>query len=78
MSATMAARWTVILKVVLSLRHESIAFGSLERARSFAARCNRPMWIVMGDVDPDSDQATAWVVCPADAAKLERAGYELA
>ena len=63
------------LKKALGLRYEPIAFGSLERARSYAARCQKPMW-VLGDADEDA--VTAWVVCPADAAKLERAGYEIA
>ncbi len=64
------------LKTKLGLRYEPIAFSSLERAKSYAARCEKAMWVVMGDCD--GDEATAWVVCPADAAKLESAGYELA
>ena len=64
------------LQTKLGLRYEPIAFRSLERARSYAARCVKPMWVVLGDCD--GDEATAWGVCPADAAKLERAGYELA
>jgi len=66
------------LQRTLNLRHEPIAFGSLERAKSYAARCTKPMWVVLGDVDEDTGTAVAWVVCPADAAKLERAGYEIA
>ena len=64
------------LQATLGLRYEPIAFSSLERAQSYAAQCAKPMWVVLGD--RDGDEATAWVVCPADAAKLERAGYELA
>jgi len=65
------------LQRTLDLRHEPIAFGSLERARSYAARCEKPMWVVLGDIE-DTGAAVVWVVCPADAAKLERAGYEIA
>ena len=60
------------IQATLNLRHEPIAFTSIERAQSFASHCTKPMWIVLGD------DTTAWVVCPSDAAKLERAGYELA
>lgn len=67
---------TKSLKAALNLRYEPIAFGDLDRARSFASRCTKPMWVVLGD--HDGDNGVAWVVCPSDAARLERAGYELA
>jgi len=63
---------TKAIKIKLNLRHEPIAFNSPERAKGFAGRCDCAMWVVLGDCP------TAWVVCPADAAKLERAGYEIA
>jgi hypothetical protein len=63
---------TKALQTTLKLRHEPIRFSTPEAARHFADRCTRPMWVVLGDA------ARAWVVCPADAARLERAGYEIA
>lgn len=66
------------MKKALGLRYEPIAFSTLARARSYAARCKKPMWVVLGDIDEEAGTATAWVVCPADAAKLERLGYEIA
>lgn len=64
----------------LNLRYEPIAFRSIERAHSFASRCGTAMWVVLGDIEIDGEveQGVAWVVCPADAARLERAGYEIA
>lgn len=64
------------LQAKLGLRYEPIAFHSLERAQSYASRCAKSMWVALGD--HDGDEGVAWVVCPADAAKLERAGYEIA
>ena len=55
-----------------NLRHEPYRFTSLDSARSFAEHCAKPMRVVLGD------NGIAWVVCPSDAARLERAGYELA
>lgn len=66
---------TAALKTALRLRYEPIAFRSLERARSFASRALKAMWVVLGD--HDGETGVAWVVCPADAARLERAGYEI-
>lgn len=73
-----AKKTTKDLQKALGLRYEPIAFSTLERARSYAARCERPRWVVLGDVDEEAGTATAWVVCPADATKLERVGYEIA
>lgn len=50
-------------------------FHNESRARSFAARATKA-WIVLGDT---TDQFGAFWVCrPVDAARLERAGYEIA
>jgi hypothetical protein len=62
------------LQAKLGLRYEPIAFRSLERAKSYASRCTKSMWVVLGD--HDGDEGVAWVVCPADFEKLVRAGYE--
>jgi hypothetical protein len=45
-------------------------FRNLGTARSFAARCSK-MWLVLGD------DGEFWAVRPVDAARLERAGYEM-
>jgi len=66
---------TAALKTALNLRYEPIAFRNLDRARSFASRAVKALWVVLGD--HDGDEGVAWVVCPADAARLERAGYEI-
>lgn len=50
-------------------------FNTLACAKSFVNRTNYPMRIVLGDND---QSAKFWVVTPADGARLERAGYELA
>jgi len=63
------------LKTALGLRYTPIAFGNLDRARSFASRAVKALWVVLGD--NDGETGIAWVVCPADAARLERAGYEI-
>jgi hypothetical protein len=47
-------------------------FRSLRLARSFADNSQARMRVVMGDA------GVFWVVAPADAARLERAGYETA
>lgn len=52
------------------LRHAPAVFRFEANARSFAERTRD--WLVMGECGE-------WlVVCPADAARLERAGYEMA
>jgi len=45
-------------------------------AKSFADRCVKLHCIVLGDHDGETGQY--WVVTPADAQRLERAGYEIA
>jgi hypothetical protein len=47
-------------------------FVSLANANSFVQHCVKPMWVMLGD------DMRFWVVTPADAARLERAGYEFA
>lgn len=53
-----------------SLKHSPMKFNSLALANSFADKAG---WVVML-----GDDCRFWVVCFADAAKLERAGYEFA
>lgn len=43
--------------------------------RSFADRAHKVMMVVLGDAEAG---APYWVTTPADAARLQRAGYELA
>jgi hypothetical protein len=61
----------------LVTRHSFAEFRSLELARSYAERCTKPHWVVQGDIDGDGENGRYWVVLPADAARLEAAGYEL-
>ena len=60
-------------------RHSFAEFRSLENARFYAERCSgtKPHWVVQGDVDGDGENGRWWVVLPADAARLEAAGYEI-
>ena len=51
-------------------------FNTLASATGFANRATDPMRIVLGD--HDGERGEFWVVTPADASRLERAGYELA
>ena len=51
-------------------------FNTLASASSFANRATYPMRIVLGD--HDGERGEFWVVTPADASRLERAGYEMA
>ena len=51
-------------------------FSTLASAASFANRVSYPMRIVLGD--HDGERGEFWVVTPADASRLERAGYEMA
>ncbi len=54
-------------------KHRPIVFHSQEHAESCAARSG--LWIVLGHCDGDVGEYL--VVTPADAARLERAGYEI-
>jgi hypothetical protein len=53
----------------MKFRHEPAKFQNPNLARSCAYRSG--MRVVLGD------DGTFWVVCPADAATLERNGYEV-
>lgn len=50
-------------------------FRNPDLASLYADRCVKPHWIVLGD--NDGEQGEYWVVTPADAQRLERAGYEM-
>ncbi len=47
-------------------------FSSLELAKSFADNATQPQRVILGD------HPEIWVVTPADAERLVRAGYEYA
>lgn len=50
-------------------------FSTLATAKSFAANATYPLVVVLGD----SDEVLPYmVVTPADASRLQRAGYSLA
>lgn len=53
------------------------AFRNLDNAHSYVGHCVKPHWIVLGDHDEDGENGQYWVVTPADAQRLERAGYEI-
>ena len=50
-------------------------FRNINAARRWAAASSRPTWIVMGD--HDGETGVYWTARPVDAARLERAGYEI-
>ena len=52
------------------MKNTTYKFNNLATAKSFAARCEKAMGILMGD---DSQY---WVVCMADFERGIRAGYE--
>lgn len=53
-------------------------FRDPRNAFSFADGCCKPHCMVLGDIDEDGENGQFWVVLPADAQRLVRAGYELA
>lgn len=55
--------------------HISI-FHDYELAALYASHCVKTHWIVLGDHDGE-EEGEYWVVTPADAQRLERAGYEM-
>ena len=59
-------------------RHKStiFRFNTLASALAFQARAKDILMIVLGD--HDGERGEFWVVTPADAARLTRAGYEMA
>ena len=52
------------------MKNTTYKFNSLATAKSFAARCQKAMGILMGD------DSKYWVVCMADFERGLRAGYE--
>jgi hypothetical protein len=58
-------------------RHSFAEFRDLSLARHYAASCTKSHWVVLGDIDDDGENGRYWVVLPADAARLERAGYQI-
>ena len=56
----------------LTLRHTPYVFVSAEAAERYADACVKPMRVVLGLV---GDYV---IVCPADAERMIRAGYEMA
>lgn len=60
------------LKSLLNLRYSIDSFSTIAAAKSAISHAVKNCWvIVLGDNNK------YWVVCFADAAKLERAGYEI-
>lgn len=57
------------------LKSTMFRFTTLASAKTFQARANDIMMIVLGD--HDGERGEFWVVTPADAARLTRAGYEM-
>ena len=55
------------------LRNRPAIFRTLAGAERWAAGGNKPLCVVMGDADAGEFLA----VCPADASRLVRAGYEM-
>lgn len=63
------------LKAKLNLRYEPDVYRNLGNAQSSCNNRIKPHWIVLGD--NDGENALYLVVCPADASKLEKSGYEI-
>jgi hypothetical protein len=63
---------TKTVQTTLNLRHEPIAFVDGGLARNFAANCIKPQRVMLGC------DGRFWIVCPADADRLERNGYQYA
>jgi hypothetical protein len=57
-------------EALLVMKNTTYKFNSLATAKSFAARCEKAMGILMGD------DSKYWVVCMADFERGLRAGYE--
>lgn len=61
------------IKIAYGLRHEPMRYRALRLALNAAyVHATKPMCVVLGD------DGRYWVVCPADASRLERAGLEYA
>ena len=61
------------VKKELGLRYEPTAFINPASAREFAATCIKKCWVVMLGLEN-----RFWVVCFADASRLQKAGFEFA
>lgn len=59
------------------VKNRIAVFHNLELANSYADRCVKPHWVVLGGHDEAGENGEYWVVTPADAQRLERAGYEM-
>jgi hypothetical protein len=59
-------------KQVAGLKYQPIRFINLSLAIEHAANCIKPQRVMLGD------DSRFWIVCPADAARLEAMGYEYA
>jgi hypothetical protein len=58
------------------IKSTMLRFNTLANATCFINRATYPMRIVLGD--HDGERGEFWVVTPADASRLESAGYESA
>ncbi len=65
---------TITLRTLI--KSTMFRFSTLANATSFVNRATYPMRIVLGD--HDGERGEFWVVTPADASRLQRAGYEFA
>jgi hypothetical protein len=63
---------TKTIQTTLNLRHQPIAFVSGGLAKNHAATCIKPQRVILGC------DGKFWIVCPADAEKLARNGYQYA
>lgn len=62
-------------KIKTLVKGHIAVFRNLDLANLHAGHCVKPHWVVMGDNDGETGKY--WVVTPADAQRLERAGYEM-
>jgi len=60
------------IKKSYNLKYRPDQFSTLAAAKRWADRCEKPHQVILGD------NGKYWVVCPADAAKLQKAGLEYA
>lgn len=59
------------------LRYQPDRYNGLEAARTGLAFCVKPHMIVEVDENQTDFKAGYYMVCPADASRLERAGYKI-
>ena len=60
------------VQTALDLRHTPIVFRDGGLAKNFAASCVKPQRVMLGC------DGKFWIVCPADAERMNRSGYEYA